>query len=148
MNAEASTLEETAEFKNAPRRAEQEWNNLQSTSSFKNAFFDCARAKQNARMADVKTTGAEKTLSEATRIEIAFDHRERLKQVLWRNAPNCSFGIASRDAKKDKKGLKRTRDDNNPNQQPVKNPRVDSGTRSETLEETNKNLKAIAEGKR
>jgi hypothetical protein len=66
-----------------------------------------AQNKSDLRLSSFASTGAEKTLSEACRIGVGLTHRERLKQVLWRNAPNTSFGVQNKKPRRENKDTKK-----------------------------------------
>jgi hypothetical protein len=145
MNQKSQDLEAKADYKNMARRAEMEWNNIQSTSAYKAAFYDNAGAKNASRLRDFASTGEPKQLSEASRIDLAFDHRERLKTVMWRNAPNTSFGIVDTAREdKDKRNKKRTRD--NGNMQNLGAP-PEKSTRPNSSPTAAERLKSLASGR-
>jgi hypothetical protein len=147
MNQKSQDLEAKADYKNMARRAEMEWNNIQSTSAYKAAFYDNAGAKNASRLRDFASTGEPKQLSEASRIDLAFDHRERLKTVMWRNAPNTSFGIVDTAREdKDKRNKKRTRDNGNGNMQNLGAP-PEKSTRPSGSPTAAERLKSLASGR-
>jgi hypothetical protein len=114
MNDESRAQELKAEQGNTSRMAEYEWNSIQTTASHKLVYMKNAQNKSDLRLSSFASTGAEKTLSEACRIGVGLTHRERLKQVLWRNAPNTSFGVQNKKQPRENKDTKkRNRDSAN-----------------------------------
>jgi hypothetical protein len=96
------------------RMAEYEWNSVQTTASHKLAYMKNAQNKSDLRLSSFASTGAEKMLSEACRIGVGLSHGERLKQVLWGNAPNTSFGVQNKKPPRENKDTKkRNRDSAN-----------------------------------